>query len=429
MKGRLNIAQRTVLVWNDLYPYNAIHVVRIPQPLDLVRLKDIITRYLEGYGLTSLAIDRRKKRFHFDGGPANIEIKATERTPDSIQTLSSEVEEQLNTPFAKNTKFNPFRFFTVNEGNSFYLGLVYFHLISGGDSIIFLLKNIVNTYLDKNAPMPLQPLNLYYRGYLPLANLKHMPAWIYSLPGHISDIRKYFRPRYPDFNNHNVGFCYFSTGPEHLRAMLKTSKKWGVTVNDMFLAILLKSLAPLSSKRIFAPRRKKISVASSVNIRKDLSIDDPGKFGMFLSSFNVSNIVPDGIQIEELVKDIRRQTKKIKKHKLYFLTVMEKWLALILISTFFKKRKNKFYSKHHPVWGGISNINLNTVWDQSDNKARIDYFRTVSTGPATPLVFSLTTVKDVLTVGVSFRTAVFSRTEVEKIISDFSEYIINLKGA
>jgi hypothetical protein len=63
------------------------------------------------------------------------------------------------------------------------------------------------------------------------------------------------------------------------------------------------------------------------------------------------------------------------------------------------------------------------MWDQPEDKAKIDYFRAVSTGPATPLVFSLTTVKDVLNVGLSYRKTVFSKNDIEKIMADFSNYI------
>jgi hypothetical protein len=34
MEGRLNIMQKAMLDWNELHPYNAIHVARVPDPLD-----------------------------------------------------------------------------------------------------------------------------------------------------------------------------------------------------------------------------------------------------------------------------------------------------------------------------------------------------------------------------------------------------------
>ena len=441
MKGKLNIFQRTMLLWNEIHPYNAVNLVRIPQPLNLARLEDIIKRHLERYSLMGLVICRKKKRFHYHGGSTNIEIKVIEGQENALAALYSEIQKQLNMPFKKipprpplvkvrgeDFKVEPFRFFAVKEGDSFYLGLVYFHLISGDDSIIFLLKSIVNFYMDKNASGLCLPLNLYpmrYR-YPPPINLKSMIGWIFSLPGYIANLRKSFRPRYSDINDHNIGFSYFRIEPSQFQSLVRTAKRLGVTLNDMFLAILMKSISPLASKRWHSSRRKKISIASIINIRKDLSADNPGIFGLFLSSFSVTHIVPDGIPLEQLVKDIHKQTVKIKKHKLYLRTIMEMGAALVLLRYFFSKRKEKFYPKYYPLWGGITNINLNSLWKMPDNKIPVDYLRAVSTGHATPLVFSFTTVNDVLNIGVSFRTTVFSDTDIEKIMSNFSNCIYNL---
>jgi hypothetical protein len=49
----------------------------------------------------------------------------------------------------------------------------------------------------------------------------------------------------------------------------------------------------------------------------------------------------------------------------------------------------------------------------------LDYFRAVSTGPVTPLVFSATTFKDTLNVGLTYRTTVFSPAEIERVQNYF----------
>ncbi len=430
VKGKLNIFQRTILLWNEIHPYNAVHVVRVPQPLNVMRLKDIIDKQIESHGLTGLVMDRGEKTFHYHGGPANIGIRVIEKQGDVFTALCNEIQEQLNMPFAVDARISPFRFFAVAEDNSFYFGLVYFHIIASADSIVYILKNILNSYLDTKASLRTAPLNLYqesYRYLLPKI-FKYLPKWILTFPGHVANLRKSFRPGYSDFNDHNVGFSYFSIGAPHFDFLCNTAKRWGVTLNDMFLALLLKSLSPISSKRMHAARRKKISVASIVNIRKDLSPGGTELFGLFLSSFRVSHTVPDGIDIERLVKDVHGQTEKIKKYKVYLQTIVEMGISLALISSFFKKQQKKFYSKYYPLCGGITNINLNALWGREGDKIPIDYFRAVSTGLATPLVFSFTTVNNVLNIGVSFRTTVFSMADIGKIISDFSNYIYSLKG-
>ena len=429
MKGKLNIPQRTVLLWDEIHPYNAVHVVRVPEPLELERLKDTIDRCLEMKGLTGLEVDRMRKRYRFKGGPADVRIRVIDEPVDNITALTNEIRKQLNLRFEGGTRVDPFRFFVGSDETSFYLGIVYFHLVSGGDSIIYLLRNVVELYSQHDTYVPVKPLRLYQndRTYRKLLRPKQFFRWIRNIPSHIAKVRGSFRPNYSDVDDHTVGFTFFSLGPPNLHSLITGARKWGVTVNDIFLAVLLLAVSRFSGGRVSQPRRKLLSLASVVNIRKDLFNGDPESFGFFLGNFVVSHSVPEGIQLEELVKDIHMQTDKIKKDKFYLGTIIDQWLALLLVPRFLSKSRNRFYSKNYPLWGGISNINLNTIWERSDDEARIDYFRAVSTGPATPLVFSLTSVNDILNIGVSFRTTVFSESDIESIISLFSEYISNIE--
>ena len=429
MKGKLNIPQRTVLLWDEISPYNAVHVVRVPEPLALGRLKDTVDRCLEGKGLTGLEVDRRRKRYQYTGGPADVTIKEIDEPVDHISALADEVRNQLNLRFEWDTRIDPFRFFVVSDDTSFYLGIVYFHLVSGGDSIIYLLRNIVELYSQRDRSVHVRPLKFYQNGriYRKLLEPRQFFRWIRNIPAHIKKVRGSFRPDYSDVDDNAVGFKLFSLEPPNLHILKKSARRWGVTVNDIFLAVILLTVSTFSKGRISQPRRKLLSLASVVNIRKDLFNDDPESFGFFLGNFVVSHAVPDGVQIEELVKDIHTQTDKIKRDKFYLGTIIDQWLALLLVPRLSNKRRNSFYSKNFPLWGGISNINLNTIWKRSEDEARIDYFRAVSTGPVTPLVFSITTVNDILNVGISFRTTVFSESDIDIMTSLFSEYVSNIE--
>jgi hypothetical protein len=64
-------------------------------------------------------------------------------------------------------------------------------------------------------------------------------------------------------------------------------------------------------------------------------------------------------------------------------------------------------------------MNLNSVWEKSDEDGLLDYFRGVSTGPVTPLVFSVTTVGDHANVGVSYRATVFSPQDIASVEGHF----------
>ena len=68
-------------------------------------------------------------------------------------------------------------------------------------------------------------------------------------------------------------------------------------------------------------------------------------------------------------------------------------------------------------------MNLNALWDQQHTEMPVDYFRAVSTGPVTPLVLSLTTAGDVVNIGVTYRSTVFSAEEIERVKNAFLDHL------
>jgi len=75
MLGKFNIFQKTMLQWNEMHPYSAVHVVRIPESLDLARLNQLIDRELEQLGLTGLVIDKKRGTFEYRGGSLHNELR------------------------------------------------------------------------------------------------------------------------------------------------------------------------------------------------------------------------------------------------------------------------------------------------------------------------------------------------------------------
>ena len=49
----------------------------------------------------------------------------------------------------------------------------------------------------------------------------------------------------------------------------------------------------------------------------------------------------------------------------------------------------------------------------------MDYFRAVSTSPATPFVLSVTTAGEVMNIGITYRTNVFLAPEIERVKTHF----------
>ena len=151
MRGCLNRFQRAMLDWNELHPYNAVHVVRVPAALDLPRLREAIQETLAGLGLTNLSVDREGGACQYGGGPVVSEITLIGDGSPAGSSLAAEIERQLNAPFPRSNPFDPFRFFVVAGQGAFSLGLAYFHPVADAEAIVGLLKRFVDAYRARAA--------------------------------------------------------------------------------------------------------------------------------------------------------------------------------------------------------------------------------------------------------------------------------------
>lgn len=436
MSGRLNLFQRMMLRWRDMHPYSAVHVVRIPRPLGEVPLVERIGRTLEAHGLTGLVLDRRHQRFDYEGGPAEVALEVLPGGADPFGVVCREIERHLNLPFPHEPRENPFRFFAVTSADSFHLGLAYDHFIAGGESIALLLDAIAEACAgaacagaaSSGAAPELYPGT--YRGLFlrhPLASAKGL----LSLPELVAASRRSFRPRYRLEEGAHNGFAYFRLDPDQFAALRGAAKAWGVTVTDVVLAGLLQALSPLAADRRSGRHRRELAVASIVNAREDFGAEPGRVFGQFLASLSVAHPVPEGIGLRELARDVHAWTGRIKRDKLYLQTIMALGLSALIWPFLSGPRREGFYAKYHPVWGGVTPLNVDALRGKSGrNGVRSwEYFRAVPTGPLCPLVFAVTTARDTMHVGVSYRTAAFSRTTVDGVTAAFRRCMDSLKEA
>jgi hypothetical protein len=409
-----------MLQWNDLHPYNAVHVIRIPQPLDPERLRAVIDRGLETRGLTSLSLDRDQGTYCYHGGPSRCPLEHLAVGGVSWSALEAEIERQLNTGFEVGERFDPFRFFTAAAADSFALGMAYFHAVADAESVVRLLQELADSYpVRAGSERPLR-LDLYPRSADSLAfHPRVLVNRLLALPGVIRDLRSSCRTRARDPLDLSNRLHGFVLEPARLRSLVATAKAWQVTLHDLFLALLLRGLAALAPDRPAQARRRRLSVGTIVNLRRDCGVEGRTAFGLFLGSFVVTHAAPPGIELGELARDIRHRTRRIKDRRLYLGTPLELAFGRFMLSLFSPERRRKFYQKHYPLWGGITNMNLNTLRGPGDGKGPVDYLRAVSTGPATPLVLSVTTVGDHANVGLTYRPAVFSSADIERLATRF----------
>jgi hypothetical protein len=405
-----------MLAWDELHPYNAVHVVRILEPFEVDRLRLVINATLQNCGLTNLALHAGGSGYCFRGGSADCEIRVVAR-PHASRSLSDEIEYQLNTPFVRDAPMNPFRFFVEPANDSFQLGLAYFHPVADADAIVRLLVQILAAYEDKAHVQSPGRMEVHPARHDRL--IKQPPTLIArkvaALMTTYRDLRKTLRPACRDTQDLRNCFLFYSLEPEVLRLLLEASRRLDVTLHDLFLALLMKGLSPLAAARRRKGRRQNISLGTIVNLRRDLGPAPAPDFGLRLGSFIVTHPAPEGAPLAELAQAIRQQTARIKERKLYLAPPLELLFGRWILRFFSRARRNKLYPKYYPLWGGITNLNLNPLRKSAENTGPADYFRAVSTGPVTPLVLSITTVRDMINVGVTYRPAIYPPAEIERV--------------
>ena len=412
-----------MLRWRALHPYSAVHAVRIDRPLDMQRLSAVIDGELEALGLTGLTLDAAHERFEYAGGPSRAPLAVVSGGDDPLQTLTREIERELNAPFPGDGPLVPFRFLAIDAHTSFYLALTYDHWIAAADSIVVLLKGLRDGYTGAAASRR-SPLLLYPATTRRLLRL-HSGAAIRGLR-RMRDIaasaRRSVRARYPGGADPRNGFAYCRVEAPEFAAVVGAAKEWGVTVNDLLLAILMQALDPVVGERPSDKRRHELAVASIVNIRHDFGYDAMTTFGQFLSSFRVAHPLPPGTELRQLARDIHAETARIKSERLYIQTL----LAIAAMGPIWRvlspAQRQRFHAKHYPVWGAISMMNVDAQWQEAGGALPPpEYLRAVSTGPLAPLVIAATTSAGVLHAGLSYRTAAFTPEIVAAIAAGIRE--------
>ena len=429
LPGRFNTFQRTMLLWDDMHPYNAVHVIRVPAGCDAERLRRTLARGLEERGLTGLSVAPNGRSFEFRGGSAVVELAVISDGGDPNAALRGEMERQVNLRFDRSGEFTPFRFFAVPDGGSFWLGITYFHAIADAEPIVRLACELAADYAETGTLAKRERWRCHegsggrnpWRPDLWLRKL-------FALPAQFRALRTAIRPGGTDGDDFGNGVEIFTLGNGDLETLIAAGKKLGITVNDLFLALLMRSLTPLceAARR---PGRDGISLGCIVNARRDLGISSDGDFSLVLGSFSVTCGIAETSGILELARLIAIQTRRFKSGGLYLSNALEMGLVLRMMSLFSTNQRRRFYPKNYPLWGGLTNMNFKKLPLAPAAPQPLDYLRTVSTGPVTPLVLSVTTFGKGVNLAMSYRMSVFSRAEISAVRERFAAGVRGLGDA
>lgn len=428
MKGRLNLFQAAMVRWREMHPYSAVHVVTLPERLDLPRLQACIRQQLESQGLTGLALDPRRLRYEWAGGAALAPLARLDGGADPGAVVHAEMERQLNLAFPVAGRIEPFRFFAVDAASAFHLGLAYDHFVAGGDSIVRLLHRVVEDYCGIE-PAPRPAFNLYPPGYRRLFARQALPLsrGLSSWRRLIASCRRSVRPPYPKNGNGYNGVVFGRLEADQTAKLAAAAKAWDMTQNDLFLAIMLRILSPYVPERRQAKRRRDLAVGSIVNVRRDFGVKAADGFVPLLGSFRVAHPVPQDMPLRELARFVNGETARIKQRKLYLQTLLAIGLSGAQWGFLSSAERQSFHAKNYAVWAGVTPLQLNVLWPEANAYPfRLGYVRAVSTGPLSPIVVALTTLGEVVELALSFRQAAFDRGRAENVLADIIACITTL---
>jgi len=422
MKGRLNIFQATMLRWRELHPYNAVHVVRVVAPLETPRLTRAVDDVFAARGLAGFELDARHRRYEYKGGTAKTALEVLAGGQDPSEVLRAAMERGINLRFPPDGATDPFHFFAVDAGTSFHFGVAYDHVVAGGDSIVGLLADIVARYAGRTAVAP--PASLYPGTGAPvfLRNAGYMLAGLAAVPSIMASARRSIRPRYPRGNDRQIAFATVRIAASGAAAISRAARAWGVTRADLMMALLMKAIAPIAGDARHDERRHEIGIASIINIRREFGTSTDASFGQFLSSFRYAHPVPRGVALEQVARDVHRETSRVRRRKLYLQTLIALAGMVLLWPRLTPSQRANVDAKNYPAWAGYTPLDVDALWPNADGVAApSEYLRAVSTGPASPLIVAATTAGGMLHIGLSYRIAAYTAEDIARIAAALTD--------
>ncbi len=426
---RLNAFQLLMRRWSTLHPYNAGQVMHLSGAPDPDRWKHAVETVIGQLGLGAPTFSHK-----------NFEVRYSPVSDIAIEQTASDfrdfVNEELNRPFPPNEL--PIRFCILPRSDgTHYLAAFYDHWIGDSRAMRDLMQRIFLQYANPEAAARLEPLTLdapafdslfrHHMGRLPRS------ASIRESLKNIWHHRHAFRLNLNDPLNFDSRYIYRTLPEGLIERVYQFAKSHNASVNDVFVAALGQTMGQFTAvargtriTRKFHFKRQNVGIGTIVDIRDAAKTPLDRVFNLYLSSYTVMLDYAELSPMDKLVEQVAAYTQRVKKR----FTPVKGYAALVMARHWWDLYKNRryqaqFFHKTVPVAAGISNVNMTKSWadqpyDASDDSPQIlDYLRISPTGPLLPLVFTLTTIRDRLSLCVTYRSTAFSDEVAGKLVTDF----------
>lgn len=427
----LNVFQILMRRWRELYPYNAGQVMTLAGAPDFLRWVSSVQKVVESTGLGTP---------NFADGDTHVGFKKSAQieVTSAQGDLEAHVSAEVNRPFGPNDI--PVRFFIIPADGRYHVGVTYDHWVADSRAIRNLMQRIYLTYSQQpglpDLKLPDQDFAALFGHHKQLR--RPLAKFWASVKNYIRH-RKAYRIHLNDALNFKSQTRIIHLPDGLIREVHSYAKRNKASVNDAFLAALASCMGTYTAqdrtrkhkRKLFHGQRDRIALGTIADIRDLASRPLDQVFGLYLSSYTTILKAPEERSREELLAQIASSTHRMKEKQgtiasfLGLMTTLFWW-------DFYPHAKDKagLFQKNVPVAAGISNVNMTKSWVDMPTAPEkgpqvLDYLRISPTGPLIPIVMTLTTINQRLSLCVTYRTTAFTNGQAQKIIDTFTERLKN----
>ncbi len=429
---KLNLLQQVMLLWEEIHPYNAGHLVRLRGRADVASLQAAVQTACRLAGVGTLVLDQGKRRYHYEPF-GDIEVHEIRRADSALVTLCRTITKELNTHFP-DAPHHPVRWQVLDDpiSDSHYLLAIYHHLAADSFSVRLLVRRVLNRYCQSSPPEAEEPLQMHPPEYRRV--MRHHYRQLGYIKTLLRAVRLYFRLRHVHrvrdlhAGGERSGFVVFETPDGLISDLSAACKARGLSVQEAFLAALFAAIAEVTPDRRQHPRRSGLALATILDGRGEANDDLSACFGLYIGQS--VTVIPrsdlaDFARIFARVGEERRREKGEKR----FVGPHWNFLIAVLLRRYFSVRGTRaWYRKVYPLSAGLSNVRLDARWFGDGGDRVLDYIRISPTGPALPLVLTPTTIENRLNLAVTYRESSFSHPDVLKLLEIFVEKLERFAG-
>ncbi len=413
----LNLFQRLVRSWEAVHPYNAAQVLKLSGTPDVRSVNAAWHQSLHNLGLGRVRIEGQAFAFESLNGQSD---QFSVRELPAGTCLPSHLGDALNVPF-DNPGEPPFRPFIILGDDTFHLGVIYQHWVADSVSVRMLLREWFGRLYDP-ALLAKNPPRRAPKGYWTLFGPSHSRLATDEVV--LGLLRRYIRFRtvqkvcLSGVGDYPVRVLLKELPTDAINVLLNFARSQNATMSDVLQAALAMAChrhLPMQRR----PDRRDLAIGSIVDLRPHAGSDLSSVFGLYLGFTHVICRRANLTNFPALLRSISLQNRVHKRDG-----IAQSSLAWMLAAHIGRQggkpaKLYRFYRKEIPLAAGLSNVNLAGTWaDHADPARLLDYMRVSPTGPMAPLVLSVTTLRNRMTLAFTWRPSLLNEVEADDLARD-----------